>query len=108
MNGAPLDASLGVLARIVIEQLGQDTRAAFYLANHEGTSLHHVVGMPAAYAKEVDGLKAGPESLACGLATHTGQPVLTSDVTKEPLWQPWLWLAKQFDYRGCWSFPIHT
>jgi PAS domain S-box-containing protein len=108
MNGAPLDASLGVLARIVIEQLGQDTRAAFYLANHEGTSLHHVVGMPAAYAKEVDGLKAGPESLACGLATHTGQPVLTSDVTKEPLWQPWLWLAEQFDYRGCWSFPIHT
>jgi PAS domain S-box-containing protein len=108
LNGAPLEASLGVLVRTAADGLGRDTRAAFYLADGEGTSLHHVVGMPPAYAEAVDGFKIGPESLACGLATHTGRPVLTRDVTKDPRWEPWRWLAQRFDYRGCWSFPIHT
>lgn len=72
INGAPLPTSLGALARTAIDGLGQETRAAFYLANHEGTSLHHVVGMPTAYAQEVEGFPIGPESLACGLAVHTG------------------------------------
>jgi len=108
LNGEPLESSLGVLVRTATEQLGPDARAAFYLANAEGTSLHHVIGMPESYAEQIDGFKIGPESRACGLATHTGQPVLTSDVTKDPLWQPWLGLAEHFDYRGCWSFPIRT
>lgn len=108
LNDAPLDSSLGVLVRTATDRLGPEVRAAFYLAGPEGVTLSHVVGMPAAYAEAVDGFKIGPGSLACGLATHTGQPVVTSDVTKEPLWAPWLWLAEKFDYRGCWSFPIHT
>jgi GAF domain-containing protein len=29
-------------------------------------------------------------------------------VTEEPRWKDWLWLAKQFDYRACWSFPVST
>ena len=31
-----------------------------------------------------------------------------SRVTEEPLWKPWVWLATQFDYRACWSFPVET
>jgi two-component system CheB/CheR fusion protein len=41
-------------------------RAAIYLAR--GRGLHHLVGLPAEYAREVDGFAIGPESLACGLA----------------------------------------
>jgi PAS domain S-box-containing protein len=108
LNGAPLEISLGALARAATGRLGQGVRAAFYLADPEGRELRHVVGMPAAYAEAVDGFKIGPESLSCGLATHTGLPVLTGDVTREPLWAPWLWLAEKFDFRGCWSFPVHT
>lgn len=108
LNGAPLETSLGALVGAAIKQLGQSTRAAFHLADPEGASLHHVVGMPADYAECVDGFNIGPESLACGLAMHTGQAILTSDVKNEPLWRPWLWLAERFEYRGCWSFPIHT
>jgi PAS domain S-box-containing protein len=104
----PLATSLGALTRSAVRQLGPGTRAAFYLADEQGTSLHHVVGMPEAYAQAVDGFPIGPESLSCGLATHTGQPVLTADVTKEPAWAQWLWMAEKFDFRGCWSFPIHT
>lgn len=83
-------------------------RAGFYLANADKTALHHIVGMGAEYAAAVDGFTVGPDSVACGLATHTGKPVLTSDVRKDPHWQPWLWMAEKFDYRACWSFPIHS
>jgi two-component system, chemotaxis family, CheB/CheR fusion protein len=41
------------------------------------------------------------DSLACGLATATGRPVLTRDVFEEPLWKPWVHLAKEYDFRGC-------
>ena len=43
-----------------------------------------------------------------GLATHTRQAILTGDVTKDARWEEWRWLAERFDYRGCWSFPIHN
>jgi PAS domain S-box-containing protein len=108
MNGEPLEASLGALVHIATDWLGPDTRAAFYLADGEGTSLRHLVGMPGAHAEAVDGFRIGPESLACGLAAHAGRPVLTGDVMKDPLREPWGWLADRLDYRGCWSFPVHT
>lgn len=108
MNEAPLAESLGILARTASEQLGAGVRAAFYLANPEGTALHHVIGMTPAYAEAVDGFHIGPESLACGLAVHTGQPILTADVNEEPRWAQWRWLAEEAGFRACWSFPIHT
>jgi PAS domain S-box-containing protein len=108
LNGEPLAISLGVLVRAATDQLGEGVRAAFYLANPAHTGLHHVVGMSDAYAEAVDGFEIGPASLSCGLATHTGLPILTPDVAKEPRWTPWLWLAEKFDFRGCWSFPIRT
>ena len=106
IQNAPLETSLAVLVRAVIEGIGHDVRAGFYLANGEKTAIFHVVGMGAEYGKAVDGFTVGPDSLACGLATHTGKPILTSDVREDPLWQPWLWMAEKFDYRACWSFPI--
>jgi PAS domain S-box-containing protein len=108
LNDTSLETSLGDLVRTANEAFGADTRAAFYLSDDEGTTLHHIVGMPPEYAKAVDGFKIGLESLACGLATPAGRPVLTTDVKQEPLWQPWLWLAERFDYRACWGFPLRT
>ncbi|HEU4870887.1 MAG TPA: GAF domain-containing sensor histidine kinase [Pyrinomonadaceae bacterium] len=64
--------------------------------------------MPDDYAEAVNGFEIGANSLACGLATHTGEAVLTTDVQTDPRWGPWRWMAEHFDYRGCWSFPITT
>jgi two-component sensor histidine kinase len=108
INGAPLKASLAVLVRTAIEQWGADTRCGFYIADAEHAELHHVTGMAESYAQCVDGFKIGPDSLACGLAVYTGEPVITVDVTKTPEWKPWLWLASRYQFRGCWSFPIET
>jgi two-component sensor histidine kinase len=108
LNSAPLERSLGILVRIAIEQMGADLRCAFYIVDATGTGLKHVTGMPEPYALCVDGFKIGPDSLACGLAVYTGKPVITPDVTQEPKWAEWLWLAEQYGYRACWSFPVET
>ena len=108
LSDAPLTTSLGILADAVTDRFGPGVRAAFYLADDEGKTLHHIVGMSDDYAKAVDGFEIGPESLACGLATHLGKAVLTPDVRRDSRWEKWVWLADEFGYRGCWSFPLHT
>jgi hypothetical protein len=80
LSDAPLADSLGVLVRTATSALGSGAHAAFYLADAEGVGLRHIVGMPAEYAQALDGFAVGLQSLAFGLATHTGQAVLTTDV----------------------------
>lgn len=108
VNDAPPEVSLGVLVSTAVAAFGDGTRAAFYVANDEGTSLRHLVGMPDAYAQAVASSPLGPESLAWGLATRDGEAVITADVTQDGRWKPWRWLAERFEYRSCWSFPMRT
>ena len=111
IDGASLEDSLGILARIVAEETTGEARTAFYIADPDVTCLNPIRGagdMPESYTKQVEGFAIGKDSLACGLATATGRPVLTRDVFEEPLWNPWVHLAKEYDFRGCWSFPIET
>ncbi|MGT2479027.1 PAS domain S-box protein (plasmid) [Methylobacterium oryzae CBMB20] len=108
INGAPLAESLGILVDTACSQSGGSLRAAFYLTNPGVTGLQHVIGMPEPYGVAVSGIKIGPDSLACGLAAFTGQPVITVDVRTEPRWQPWLWLAEEHGFRAVWSFPTET
>ncbi|MEH2067825.1 MAG: ATP-binding protein [Nostoc sp.] len=108
LKGATLEASLGVLIRTAIEQSSTDVRCAFYIADDTGSQLRHVAGMPETYVECVDGFKIGADSLTCGLAFYTGQPIITPDVTKDPRWKDWLWLAQEYEYRSVWSFPIET
>jgi GAF domain-containing protein len=107
-NDVSLAGLLKALVYTVIEQTGGKARAAFYLADDEGKTLRHLTGMPPAYARCVDGFEISSQSLACGLAAATRNPVITPDVAAEPRWKQWLWLAKSFDYRACWSFPVET
>lgn len=108
VNGTSVAELLGVLVHTAIEQTEGKARAAFYIADADGRELRHLVGMTRAYARYVDGFAISPDSLACGLAASTRRPIITPDVVEEPRWKPWLWLAKEFDYRACWSFPVET
>ncbi|TFZ55533.1 PAS domain S-box protein [Methylorubrum sp. Q1] len=109
IDGAPLAECLGILVDTACSQSGGDLRSAFYLTDQGGAGLQHVIGMPEPYALAVtDGIKVGPDSLSCGLAVFTGEPVITVDVREEPRWQPWLWLAEEYGFRAVWSFPTQT
>ena len=91
IHGATLEDSLGILARIVTEETAGEARIAFYIADPDLTCLNPIRGagdMPESYMKQVEGFVIGMDSLACGLATATGRPVLTRDVFEEPLWKP--------------------
>lgn len=108
LDGAPLAVSLGLLAEAGTAQLGEGVRYAFYMADPTGTTLHHVVGMSEDYARAVDRFRIGTDSLACGLAVGSAAPVITPDVRVEPRWEPWVWIADEYGYRACWSFPVET
>lgn len=111
VNFAPCQESLHILSRLVISETGGAARTAFYIANADHTELNTIKGggnMDDAYADEIDGFSIGDDSLACGLAVPTGKPVITPDVYEEPRWKAWTFLAKKYNYRGCWSFPVKT
>jgi hypothetical protein len=84
LDGAPLAESLGILAGSACREIGGEVRCAVYMADPDGKTLHHVVGMPESYAKKVDGCAIGADSLACGLAAGQQRPVITPDVREEP------------------------
>jgi GAF domain-containing protein len=83
-----------------------EARAAFYIADEGGASLHRIAGMNPAYGAFTAGFAVGKQSIACGLAAAIRRPVVTPDVNTDPAWAEWRWLAEAFNYRGCWSFPI--
>ena len=60
MDDAPLEASLGILTRTAVDSSGGDRRCAFYIADTDGSQLHHVVGMSESYARSVDGSRYPP------------------------------------------------
>ena len=107
-DDASLAKLLEPLVQTAIEKTGGKARAAFYVVDASGSKLHHVTGMTEAYARCVDGFAIGPQSLACGLPASMRKAVITPDIIAEPRSQPWLWLAKEADYRACWSFPVET
>lgn len=108
INGAPLDKCLSILVRAALLCCDGSFQCAFYMVNSTGSRLDHITGMPELYALSQDAYVIGADALACGLAVHCGRAVIISDVTKEGRWEPWLWLAEQYDCRAVWSFPVET
>ncbi|HEU0072245.1 MAG TPA: HWE histidine kinase domain-containing protein [Alphaproteobacteria bacterium] len=108
LNNADLASSLAPLITTITNYFEDRARCAFFIANADSTAIHHVIGMPAGYAKAIDGFKIGADSIACGLAAHSGRGIVTPDVFIEPLWKDLVWVARLFKFRGCWSFPIET
>jgi hypothetical protein len=108
LSGAPTDTALAHLADGVIAWLGEGASAAFYLANSDVGTLHHVVGLSPTFAEFVDVFRIGADSLASGLITHGDRPLLTTTVRTVPLWAPWIAMAEEYGYSSCWSLPIRS
>jgi signal transduction histidine kinase/CheY-like chemotaxis protein len=108
MNGLSLESSLGALVRTAVEWSGGGgIRAGFYLAEPDISELRYV-GMATSDAETAEGLEMGPDFLAPGSVVHTGVPAITRDVTTDPRWKPWHWLADKYDFRAVWSFPVQN
>jgi len=107
MSGQPLAISLGALARTFIAQMQGEARVGFYMIPPGGKGLHHIVGMPDDYVRDMNEFEIGPESLACDIQMQ-GETMITPDVEEDPRWKQWRTLARKYGYRACWSFPVQT
>ena len=105
--GTPLPDVLTALSRL-IEQQASDMLCSILLL--DGDQLRHgaAPSLPAEYCDAIDGVRIGPSVGSCGTAAYTRQPVVVSDVGRDPLWKEFCHLALAQGLRACWSFPILT
>jgi PAS domain S-box-containing protein len=78
------------------------------MLNDDKETINHLSGpsLPEEYTRSVNGVKAGPDVASCGTAIYRKEKVITVDVETDPLWVNFRELARAFDLRSCWSFPI--
>lgn len=62
--------------------------------------------LPDAYNDQIEGVTIGNLVGSCGTAAWSGQPVIVSDIMKDPRWANYRSLAAAFGFRSCWSTPI--
>jgi diguanylate cyclase (GGDEF)-like protein/PAS domain S-box-containing protein len=62
--------------------------------------------LPDEIAAVIEGEMAGPMVGACGSAAWSGQPVLTTDIERDPRWQAYKAPFLKLGIRACWSSPI--
>lgn len=108
-TGAPLADVLTNLV-LLIESQTDGMIASIVLLDEDGEHLRHgaAPSLPVAYIESIDGLTIGPQVGSCGTAMYRGEPVIVSDIQKDPLWENYRQLAARFSLRACWSTPIQS
>ena len=106
-TGAPLAEVLTSLVRL-IEAQADGMRGSVLLLDDDGIRLRHgaAPNLPDAYTKAIDGISIGPQVGSCGTAMYRREPVIVTDILKDPLWSAFRDLATAFGIRACWSTPI--
>lgn len=73
-----------------------------------GERLHTLAApsLPVAYCDAIEGMEIGARAGSCGTAAWLGEPVLVSNVLADERWEDFVHLARQYQFRACWSCPI--
>ncbi|NJL44854.1 MAG: PAS domain S-box protein [Leptolyngbyaceae cyanobacterium SM2_3_12] len=64
--------------------------------------------LPQSYVEAVNGVTIGPTVGSCGTAAYLQEPVISSHIATDPLWQDFAEIAQQYNFHACWSFPIFS
>jgi len=65
--------------------------------------------MPAHYQQKINGLKNGPTVGSCGVATYTGERVISNNIQQDENWSGLQTLVcEEMGFHSCWSDPIKT
>ena len=104
-SDVPLASILDQLCRLIEEQSSGMYCSILIL---EGMHLRHgaAPSLPEAYNRAVDGLVIGPSAGSCGTAAYRNEPVIVSDIARDPLWVNYRDLGLAHNLRACWSTPI--
>src|SRR5467141_739252 len=104
---APLEEILENLVRVVEAQFA-GLLCSVLLVDDDGQHVRHgaAPSLPKAYTKAIDGLCIGPKAGSCGTAMYRREPVIVTDILRDPLWEPYRGVAEPYGFRACWSTPI--
>ncbi|MGH7969370.1 MAG: GAF domain-containing protein, partial [Limisphaerales bacterium] len=108
-RGGPLRTTLDALCRHG-EELAGNVLVSILLVSRDGKSLRHgaAPSLPKSYTDAIDGAPIGPRAGSCGTAVHRREPVIVSDISKDPLWESYREIAVPHGLRACWSTPIFS
>jgi PAS domain S-box-containing protein len=106
-RGDPRALILDALCRLV-EELASGAWSSILLLDRKANRLRHgaAPSLPVAYTKAIDGLVIGPGVGSCGTAAYRAEPVIVSDITRDPLWADFRDLARAHGLQACWSTPV--
>src|SRR5258708_6214867 len=104
---APLEEILDNLVRVVEAQFA-GLLCSVLLLDEDGQHVRQgaAPSFPEAYTKAIDGLCVGPKAGSCGTAMYRREPVVVTDILRDPLWEPYRAVAEPYGFRACWSTPI--
>src|SRR5882762_4402686 len=104
---APLTEILEQLVRVVEAQFA-GLLCSVLLLDEDGQHVRHgaAPSLPEAYTKAIDGLSIGPKAGSCGTAMYRREPVVVTDILRDPLWDDFRDVAAPYGLRACWSTPI--
>jgi PAS domain S-box-containing protein len=105
--GAELKRVLESLCDAVDEQ-AHNLISTVLLMDSDRQRLWPVAGrrVPEGWSKVITPLRIGPSVGSCGTAAFRKQPVIVTDIARDPLWADYRELALGYNLRACWSRPL--
>jgi len=107
-TGAPLADVLTIIARLV-EAQGKGMFCTIWLLDKEGGYVH------CATAPSLPGFithwgrtPVGPDGACCGTAVYRREPVYSTDILSDPLWDSYRHLVAPYGVRAVWARPLFS
>ncbi len=106
-TGQPLPATLDRIARFVGDIAG-NLFCSIFLLDAEGGFLYPAAspGMPETFQQARQKVPVGLQSGSCGGAVNLKLPVISADISVDPLWEDSLELMHSHGFYASWSIPI--
>lgn len=108
-NGRPLEEFFRELI-LLIEALVPRIRGSILLLSADGRRLLHgaAPNLDETYCGMIHGVEIGPKAGSCGTAAWRGEQVIVADIFTDPLWEDYHEIVQLYEFRACWSTPIHS
>jgi GAF domain-containing protein len=109
-EGRPLPEVLETLCLEVERAAGSGVLASVLLLDDDRLHLRHgaAPSLPDAYNEAIDGIEIGASVGSCGTAVYRREPVIVTDISRDPLWADFKDLAAEHGLGACWSTPIKS
>lgn len=91
-----------------IEQIYPDFTCAIMRVNDSQLLNWSSVSLPDEFLNVINGLKVDENEGSCGRCVAIKKEVIVEDISKSDYWDKYKDVAKKFNLKSCWSFPIKS